>query len=45
LGTINYKKEVFAGIRTDVVKLSLESEKKEKKLYLNFHYSNITAKT
>ena len=31
VGTITTKKEVFAGIKTDVVKLSLESDKKEKR--------------
>ena len=30
VGTIATKKEVFAGIKTDVVKLSLESDKKER---------------
>lgn len=33
---ITSKKEVFAGIKTDAVKLSLESDKMKKKLYLNF---------
>ena len=36
VGTIITKKEVFAGIKTDVVKLSLESEKKEKEVVFEF---------
>jgi len=36
VGTINTKKEVFAGIKTDVVKLSLESDKKEKEIVFEF---------
>jgi hypothetical protein len=36
VGTITTKKEVFAGIKTDVVKLSLESEKKERVIVFEF---------
>ena len=36
VGTITTKKEMFAGIKTDVVKLSLESEKKEKEVVFEF---------
>jgi len=36
IGTITTKKEVFAGIKTDVVKLSLESDKKEKEIVFEF---------
>ena len=36
VGTITTKKEVFAGIRTDVVKLSLESDKKEREIVFEF---------
>ena len=36
VGTITTKKEVFAGIKTDVVKLSLESDKKEKEIVFEF---------
>src|SRR6188508_400997 len=36
VGTISTKKEVFAGIKTDVVKLSLESEKKEREIVFEF---------
>ena len=36
VGTIITKKEVFAGIKTDVVKLSLESDKKEKEVVFEF---------
>ena len=36
VGTITTKKEVFAGIKTDVVKLSLESDKKEKEVVFEF---------
>jgi len=36
VGTIATKKEVFAGIKTDVVKLSLESDKKEKEIVFEF---------
>jgi len=36
VGTITTKKEVFAGIKTDVVKLSLESEKKEREIVFEF---------
>ena len=36
VGTIITKKEVFAGIKTDVVKLSLESEKKAKEVVFEF---------
>src|SRR6187455_1072561 len=36
VGTINTKKEVFAGIKTDVVKLSLESDKKEREIVFEF---------
>jgi FKBP-type peptidyl-prolyl cis-trans isomerase FkpA len=36
VGTITIKKEVFAGIKTDVVKLSLESDKKEKEIVFEF---------
>lgn len=35
-GTINTKKEVFAGIKTDVVKLSFESDKKAKEIVFEF---------
>jgi FKBP-type peptidyl-prolyl cis-trans isomerase FkpA len=36
VGTITTKKEVFAGIKTDVVKLSLESDKKQKEIVFEF---------
>jgi len=36
VGTIATKKEVFAGIKTDVVKLSLESDKKDKEIVFEF---------
>ena len=36
VGTINVKKEVFAGIKTDVVQLSLESDKKEREIVFEF---------
>ena len=36
VGTITTKKEVFAGIKTDVVKLSLESEKDGKEVVFEF---------
>jgi len=36
VGTISTKKEVFAGIKTDVVKLSLESDKKEREIVFEF---------
>src|SRR4030095_275293 len=36
VGIISTKKEVVAGIRTDVVKLSLESGKKEKEVVFEF---------
>jgi FKBP-type peptidyl-prolyl cis-trans isomerase len=36
IGTITTKKEVFAGIKTDVVKLSLESEKKQREIVFEF---------
>ncbi len=36
VGTINTKKEVFAGVKTDVVKLSLESDKKEREVVFEF---------
>ena len=36
VGTINTKKEVFAGIKTDVVKLSLESDKKAREIVFEF---------
>src|SRR5436189_1493144 len=36
VGAITTKKEVFAGIKTDVVKLSLESDKKEKEIVFEF---------
>ena len=36
VGTITTKKEVFAGIKTDVVKLSLESDKKEREIVFEF---------
>lgn len=36
VGTLNTKKEVFAGIQTDVVKLSLESDKKEREVVFEF---------
>jgi len=36
VGTINSKKEVFAGIKTDVVRLSLESEKGGKEVVFEF---------
>jgi hypothetical protein len=36
VGTITTKKEVFAGIKTDVVKLSLESDKKNKEIVFEF---------
>jgi len=41
VGTISTKKEVFAGIKTDVVKLSLESEKKEREIVFEFQSSAI----
>lgn len=36
VGPITTKKEVFAGIKTDVVKLSLEADKKEKEIVFEF---------
>lgn len=36
VGTITTKKEVFAGIKTDVVKLSLESDKREREIVFEF---------
>ena len=36
IGTITTKKEVFAGIKTNVVKLSLESDKKEREIVFEF---------
>lgn len=36
VGTITTKKEVFAGIKTDLVKLSLESDKKESEIVFEF---------
>ena len=36
VGTLNTKKEVFAGIKTDVVGLSLESDKKEREVVFEF---------
>ena len=36
VSTIATKKEVFAGIKTDLVKLSLESEKKEREIVFEF---------
>ena len=36
VGTITTKKEVFAGIKTDVVKLSLESDKKGREFVIEF---------
>ena len=36
IGTITTKKEVFAGIKTDVVKLSLASDKKEREIVFEF---------
>jgi len=36
VGTITTKKEVFAGIKTDVVKLSLESDKKAREIVFEF---------
>ena len=36
VGKITTKKEVFAGIKTDVVKLSLESDKKEREIVFEF---------
>ena len=36
VGTITSKKELFAGIKTDVVKLSLESDKKEREIVFEF---------
>lgn len=36
VGTINTKKEVVAGIKTDVVKLSLESDKEEREIVFEF---------
>lgn len=36
VGAITTKKEVFAGIRTDVVKLSLEFDKKEREIVFEF---------
>lgn len=36
VGAIPTKKEVFAGIKTDVVKLSLESDKKEREIVFEF---------
>src|SRR5688572_31727044 len=41
VGTITTKKEVFAGIKTDVVKLSLESEDR-KSTRLNSSHSQIS---
>jgi len=41
VGTIATKKEVFAGIKTDVVKLSLESDKKEREIVFEFPSSAI----
>lgn len=35
-GAINTKKEIFTGIKTDIVKLSLESDKKEKEIVFEF---------
>ncbi len=37
VGTITTKKEVVAGIKTDVVKLSLESDKEEREVVFEFH--------
>ena len=37
IGINTTKKEVFAGIKTDVVTLSLKSAKREEKLFLNCH--------
>lgn len=39
VGTITTKKEVFAGIKTDVVKLSFESDKKKKEIVFEFPFS------
>src|SRR4030095_3905209 len=36
VGSITTKKEVFAGIKTDVVKLSLESDKKQREIVFEF---------
>ncbi len=36
VGTLNTKKEVFAGVKTDVVKLSLESDKREREVVFEF---------
>ena len=36
LGTLNTKKEVFAGIKTHMVKLSLESDRKEREVVFEF---------
>ena len=36
ISAINTKKEVFAGIKTDVVKLSFESDKKQKEIVFEF---------
>jgi len=36
VGTITTKKEVFAGIKTDIVKLSLESDKKAREIVFEF---------
>ena len=36
VGPLNTKKEVFAGIKTDVVKLSLESDRKEREVVFEF---------
>jgi FKBP-type peptidyl-prolyl cis-trans isomerase FkpA len=36
VGAITTKKEVFAGIKTDIVKLSLESDKKEREVVFEF---------
>jgi hypothetical protein len=36
VGSINTKKEVLAGIKTDVVKLSLESDKNEREIVFEF---------
>lgn len=36
VGTITTKKELFAGIKTDVVRLSLESDKKEREVVFEF---------
>ena len=36
VGTLNTKKEVFAGIKTDLVKLSVESDRKEREVVFEF---------